>query len=320
MSTYLIELQKLYKKNGLVTQEWADMVSKKTRAMWEERIKKGKLNPIELSFFDSEAFGEKCPVCSKVPDPIDQPVIYRGDKDGDNRMMGVYRRYELNCNCWDNYDNRMKEENNYKIRLKDALIPEKYKNLTWNNWDMSVSKELTDSFNWVKSQISDENIGKFLKSFGLCLYGENGRGKSMVGICVLKTLLFKTKLKCRYISMSDYIQQILRRGPDSEYQYDIEDFDVLYLDDLDKLKNTDSEWVKERIFSLYDRMYRDSKILIMSTNLMTPVDIINYFKEFGSVGNAISSRLSEGMVFGRFIGGEDYRTKIRAKNGLKNHV
>ena len=270
------------------------------REKWEKEVAAGNVRPEKLEFFDCEVNGSRCPVCGNLPLEINQEMVLGGFK------LGEYKLYKLECDCEKKQDNSEVENRETRKRIEAAEIPDDFKNTNWADWDNTVDPGLTQTFEKVRKISSYVGIvGK-----GIILMGSVGRGKTMVGICILKSILISTKLKCRFIAMADFTQRIIKAGQDGRSAEDMQSFDVLFLDDIDKLSAV-SPWVQERVFSLVDYMFRENKTLIVTTNKNSFTEIANHF---GENGEAITSRMIDKMEFARFEGGEDYRKLRRVRN------
>ena len=274
------------------------------REDWQKQVNAGTIKAIKLKFFDCEVTGGPCPICGISPKEINQELIIIGFK------LGEYKRYVLECDCEKVQDSSEADRLDISKRIKAAEIPEDFKLITWADWDNTIDIGLTKAFQKVKSLSSD--IDNFIGK-GIILMGSVGRGKTMTGICILKSILINTKKNCKFIAMADFTQRIIRAGQDGRSAEDMQDYDVLFLDDIDKLSAA-SLWVQERVFSLVDYMIRENKTLIVTTNKRTFQELADYF---GDNGEAITSRMIDKMEFARFEGGEDYRKLRRVRQNNK---
>ena len=301
------QMMELADKGGTLPENWYEEYIKALRAPWVNAVDSGRKRKEYLDLFDSEAYGYPCPICGSTPDKFEKTIKFG------NHIIGVHDSYRLDCDCEENLTNNIREEIGIKERMIHADIPYAYSQLNWNTWDQTVDKGLNESFWKIQGMSYGAGLNKILGN-GLVLFGDVGRGKTLSGICLMKSIIEKTKLKCKYIPMADFTSRIMKSGKEGNYIDKIEKNDVLFLDDMDKL-STSSEWVQERVFSLFDNIFRSNKTLILSTNLKTIPDMESYF---GTHGEAIISRMVEKMEFFRFTGGDDYRKKRRMENISKN--
>lgn len=287
-------------KKETLPEDWWDQYRKELRKPWENRFEAGTLRKEFLDMFDCEVYGNPCPVCGASPDPYEKEIIWGGHKLGDLPF------YRMTCDCENTLKQKLQEQKELEERIVLSDIPGSYISLSWNDWDPLTDQKLTASFRRIQEMSYGAGLNKVVGN-GLVMYGDVGRGKTLSGICLMKSILENTKMKCKYIPMSDFTQKIMRSGKDGDYLDNIEKFDLLFLDDMDKL-STSSPWVQERVFSLFDNLFRKNKTLILTTNLKTIPEMEDYF---GAHGEAIISRMVDRMEFIGFIGGDDYRKKRR---------
>jgi DNA replication protein DnaC len=294
------KMKELADKGEKLPDNWNEENLKSMREPLEHAVDNGRKQPEHLGFFDSEAYGNSCPVCKSSPEEFNKDVVFGGF------ILGTQKYYILTCSCEMEFNNKIKNRENVVLRFRAADIPESYKAANWIDWDSSVNQTLTNSFFRVKSMSYGTGLSKLISN-GLILMGDVGRGKTLSGICLLKSIIENTTKKCKYIAMADFTDNIINSGKDGSYVSGIKKFDVLFCDDIDKLSMA-SQWVQERVFSLFDEMFRSNKTLILTTNLKTLTSMQEYF---GIHGEAIMSRIYDKMDFVTFIGGDDYRKTRR---------
>lgn len=300
------KMMDLADSGGVLPDNWYEEYLKAMRIPWINAVDSGRIRKEYLDLFDSEAYGTPCPLCGSTPEKFEKTIKFG------SHVLGIHDSYRLDCDCEKKLTQNIREEKGIKERMILSDIPAAYSNASWNAWDMTVDKELTESFWKVESMSYGSGLNKILGN-GLVLFGDVGRGKTLSGICLMKSIIEKTKLKCKYIPMADFTSRIMKSGKDGNYIDDMQRNDVLFLDDLDKL-STSSEWVQERVFNIFDNIFRSNKTLILSTNLKSIPDMEKYF---GTHGEAIISRMVDKMEFFRFTGGEDYRKKRRMDKSSK---
>lgn len=304
-----IMLSKMFEmadKKQVLPENWWEQYVAEMRKPLEERVKAGKLRKEFLEMFDCEVYGNDCPVCGSTPEPYQKEVVFGGHR------LGQFSFYRMTCDCETTIKQKIAEQKEMEERIASADIPDDYIIQTWNDWDPTTNPKITESFRKVQGMSYGAGLNRIIGN-GLVLYGDVGRGKTMSAMLLMKEILQKTKSKCKYIPMADFTSRIMRSGKDGNYLDEIEKYDVLFLDDMDKL-STSSPWVQERVFSLFDTIFRKNKTLLLTTNLHTIPEMEDYF---GTHGEAIISRMVDCMEFVGFIGGDDYRKKRRmerAKN------
>lgn len=295
----LEQFLKMASKKQTLPPGWEKEYFAYLREKWEKEVAAGNVRAEKLRFFDCEVTGSRCPLCGGSPKEINQDLTLGGFK------LGEYTLYELGCDCEKKQDSSDIENRETRKRIEAAEIPDDFKNTNWADWDNSVDAELTRTFEKVRKISAYVGIiGK-----GIILMGSVGRGKTMTGICILNSILISTKKKCKFIAMADFTQRIIKAGQDGRSAEDMQSFDVLFLDDIDKLSAA-SVWVQERVFSMVDYMIRENKTLIITTNKRTFQELADHF---GQNGEAITSRMIDKMEFARFEGGEDYRKLRRVR-------
>lgn len=301
----IFQLTRMAERGQPLPENWWSEYIDDMRKPWERAVDSGTKKPQHLQLFDTEAFGNPCPLCGRTPEPVKSAVIIGEMK------LGEYTRYNPVCNCAEDFETQMKEKHKFESRLDIAEIPEEFMLTEWDDWDSSVAPELTASHNKIKGFRSGSCLNDLL-SKGMILFGGAGRGKTMTAMCFLKSVLTETNKSVKYIPMADLATRMINSGQDKDYAAQIEKLDVLFLDDLDKLSSK-SEWVQERVFSIIDHFHRSHKCLILTTNLENFIDLTAYF---GPHSEAIISRLVDRMEWASFKSGEDYR-KIRRKKNSK---
>lgn len=299
---FLADMIIMSEQKKVLPEGWQTRYHTKMREAWQRKVDSGQLKPEVLGFFDSESIGSDCPICGSSP----EPSVHQMEISGFS--LGVHNSYALTCDCEHKFYQNEEDEREIKLRLQEADIPEIFSGVSWNTWDIVVDPKLSESFRKVQSFTMGDSIYKLL-STGIAIFGEVGRGKTMAGICLMRSIIQTTGRKCKYIPMVDFTKNVISAGKDGNYLDRLDKYDVLFLDDLDKLASS-SGWVQERIFSLFDSMFRSQKCLIFTTNKNNFTELQNHF---GEHGEAIVSRMISKMEYAYFIGGDDYRKSSRLK-------
>lgn len=299
------QLSTLFESGEKLPENWFEHHRESLRANWKKAVSNGMCPPEELTIFELEVDGGDCPMCGTSTEKVVRSVEFRGAE------MGEMVYHQIRCGCLFNTAEKKKAEAELERKVAEAGIPKMYREVSFTDWDYSVDKNLTKSMQKVNNYTSGDGLNK-LVGHGLLLYGKVGRGKTHSAMALLKVLMANTNLECIYEPMADFTSKIISSGKDRNYAEDMLMYDVIFLDDLDKLSAA-SEWVQRRVFSLFDSIFREEKTLIITTNLETIPQIEDHF---GDVGEAIVSRMADRMNFVGFMSGDDYR-KLRRQQRLR---
>ena len=237
--------------------------------------------------------GGKCPVCHKE---------YK--KTHTKNVTADFEWFEPQCECF--ADKTEKEETAKKrmAKMQQANIPKKLLNCNFENWDYDVQKITNESMKNVQKYHREEF---FNFTLGCVLYGDIGTGKTRCMVSLLWETT-KTDLTFRFIPMAGLIGQFIDKQKGEDAIDKIAKYDVVAFDDLDKIytKKGTQEWIRERVFLLFDRMINEDKLIFTTTNFTTPAEFTEKF------GEAIMSRLIGSCRLIKFEG-EDYRQKQKSE-------
>jgi len=178
------------------------------------------------------------------------------------------------CKCGEEAYQRQREEEERKQkqfrlnRLKEySMMDKQFENCTFENfkvdkWNEKLFKMATSYCeNW--QEMKKNNIG-FL------LWGGPGNGKTYIASCIANYLLEQMVpvIAISTIGLLGRIKQTYNSyGKEGEVEIlaMLKNASLLILDDLGAENNT--EWSKEKIYEIIDSRYRQSKPMIITTNL-----------------------------------------------------
>lgn len=289
--------------------DWWERYKVELRKPWQYAYEAGRIKKVIIDFFDCEITGKPCPVCNTKPVPFQKEI-----KFGDH-VLGDFDFYRMECDCEEELKAKEAREREIMKRITEAEIPDEFIPISWTDWNPNVNPELTGSFRKIQGLSYGAGLERTIGA-GMMILGDVGRGKTMAAMCWVKTVLENTKNRCKYLAMSDFSRKIRSEGQGGSYLDHIEKYDILFLDDIDKLSMS-SEWVQERVFSLFDYFHKTKgKTLILTSNLKTREELETFF---GRNGEAIFSRMFGKMEFIKFFGGDDYRKKRRMEQKRKEN-
>lgn len=144
----------------------------------------------------------------------------------------------------------------YQDHMKRACVPEDMQDASFDLWDHS--EDMKDIiFDWFK------NPKKFC-----VMTGEAGRGKSYISAAIIGHLMTFKGFTARYVNCAEvkfeYLNQMLSNGPKTIVG-DLINKDLLILDDIDKVKSSDSFY--EFLYVLINSRYSSNKPTVITTNL-----------------------------------------------------
>ncbi len=243
--------------------------------------------------------GGACPLCGKHYTEHHSNNKTNG-KDGAVVVVSDFIYYVAQCTCLVDIETDRKHEQRSLVRIREAGIPEEMSSVTFATWDFSVDERTNQVMRDAKQMLCDD---KFFAGIGVVFMGTPGRGKTHLGVSMLRWLMQHTELEVIFESMVNIIGKIARSRGETDYLDHLLGFDVIMLDDIDKLY-TQNEWIKDRVFALIDGIIKKRKYLVATTNLLTMAELDDKFDI------AIGSRLMGEAEFLRFPEGDDYR-KLR---------
>jgi DNA replication protein DnaC len=177
---------------------------------------------------------------------------------------------------------------------KLSVFTENFKNKTFENAKCENDKEKEYHKRAIKFCDNFELVKE--KGLGIMLFGTAGNGKTYLSACIHNRLLFMKKAVLN-ISLNKYLNKIRK----IEYNYkgeqidnekimmdSLKSADCIVIDDLGNEKIT--EWGQEKVFSFFNELYNEKKVLIISTNLSV-LQLEKHYEILGS--NKIVDRLKE---------------------------
>lgn len=144
----------------------------------------------------------------------------------------------------------------------------------------------------------------------ICLAGNQGTGKTMSSICILKSAL-KNNFSAYYTTASDIMTEMTNYGGNSETRKVLRETDFLVVDELDS-RFFPSDAQKELFSSIYENIFRYRAHNTLPTIICTNEtnDILNVF--YGAGVQSITS-LNNQYLTVYPVAGVDFRKRI--KNG-----
>jgi len=221
-----------------------------------------------------------------------------------------YTQFISSCSCYEDRENKKERINIEKMICRYSGIPDQFIDKTFENLDYKkISDDTNKKIDRVKIFIESK---VYKKGLGCLFYGDIGVGKTLLAILIFKHLILKENMSGLYIRMSDILKDIVRNN--FEFVEKIMKYDVILLDDLDKLKaaknTTKSGWASERMFSMFDSLANKGKIVISTTNVQDLNELNDFFDS-----SVVSRLIGNSEVIK--MKGNDYRIIDRERK-LKN--
>lgn len=253
----------------------------------------------EKKFYESKLNGGNCIYCGQS---------WKREKK--ETELSNYIHYVPDCECYQKMKEKKKKDE-MKTKLYQFVgMPKKYVKKELEKMDMkNITLETKTAIEKVESYLESK---VYNNGIGCLLYGDIGTGKTLLACMILKYLLIEANKDVRYIRMSDIIGDIIKSN--FEFSEKLLVYDAVLFDDIDKLKSCKNKgWVSERIFSMFDGMINNSKIIIATTNCQKLTELNNMFDS-----SVISRIVGNCEVIN--VKGNDYRlverAMIREKAGL----
>lgn len=182
----------------------------------------------------------------------------------------------------------------------DANIPFGYWFLSMKNF--SGAQEIKDIYDKYTSNINET----YSNGTSICFAGNQGTGKTMSSICILKRAL-KVGFSAYYITASDILNNMTDFKNCGEFRLKLRDSDFLVIDELDS-RFFVSDSVKELFSGIYENIFRFRAHNMMPTIICTnEIDgILGVF--YGQAKQAIDS-LNKQYLKICPVAGADFRKK-----------
>jgi DNA replication protein DnaC len=161
----------------------------------------------------------------------------------------------------------------------------------------------------VEDYISNIN-DKYTRGISICLAGNQGTGKTMSSICILKAAL-KKDFSVYYTTASDIMAEMTNYETNSEIRKILRESDFLVIDEVDP-RFFPSDAQKELFSSIYENIFRFRAHNDLPTIICTNEtdDILNVF--YGQGTQAIQS-LNKQYLKIYPVAGKDFRKSLENK-------
>ena len=201
--------------------------------------------------------------------------------------------------------------------LKDARIPRRYRNCTFDNYDAlnaSLKKARLQVLRFVEEYPAHD--------FGLLLLGPCGVGKTHLAAAALSYLVGEKGVSGVFYDFRDLLKEIqasynpVSGTTEMGILQPIFGAEVLVLDDLGATRTTD--WVRDTLSHIINNRYNERRVTIVTTNLEDEVTSASRVDERvrerpllrDQIGDALRSRLYE-MCEVIDLAGDDYRRTVK---------
>jgi DNA replication protein DnaC len=185
-------------------------------------------------------------------------------------------------------------------KMEEANIPMGYWFLNMKSFSGSPKlKEIVDDY---INNVSD----KYMLGESICFAGNQGTGKTMSSICILKQAL-KKGMSAYYMTASDILHELTDYKNNSNVRRTLRDSDFLVIDELDS-RFFVSDNVKELFSSIYENIFRFRSHNTLPTIICTNEtdEILNVF--YGPAVQSIKS-LNRQYLKVYPVAGTDFRKK-----------
>ncbi len=185
--------------------------------------------------------------------------IFEEDADGISRTRA--------CQCAD-FIKKLKLFNH-------AGIPGKFVHESLDNYEVARHRSLKDALSRSRTFIKEFVQMQGQYSQGLIFMGEPGRGKTHLAVSIIKELILKNGVECKFVDFFELLKDI-RHGygediSEGEFINPYLDVKVLVIDELAKGRNTDWELtVLDHFISA--RYNDDDKVTLVTTNFKEKLD------------------------------------------------
>ncbi len=199
-----------------------------------------------------------------------------------------------------------------------ARIPPRYAGCDFDSYDPAPGQRKAKKF--AKDYAQDYPLldEETFRERSLLFTGGAGRGKTHLGVAILKTLLRKS-VPCLFVDFHNLLSEIRNSYDEisqtSEYEIlrPILNVEILLLDDLGSSRMTD--WMQDTVFHIINLRYNNRKPLIVTSNLSLEGSKTSGQEALQDrLGYRVVSRLYE-MCTNVELDGPDYRKDVRKAGG-----
>ncbi len=183
--------------------------------------------------------------------------------------------------------------------MASAEIPVEYWLLTLKNF--SGSSKLKEEAEKYITNIKS----KYEEGRSICLTGNQGTGKTMLSICILRAAI-KNGFSVYYLTASDLLDKMTDFKNSYEIKNHVKNVDFLVIDEVDS-RFFVSDSMKELFSSIFENIFRHRSQNMMPTIICTnETDMINVFR--GQCVQSIKSLKSK-YITTLMAAGQDFRKK-----------
>lgn len=251
-----------------------------------------------VKLYELEWKGGNCIFCGK---PYKERQVKRsveermpnGQKTGKMKILADYVDFTPTCGCVEKLWKKTKEEKALAAAMNRARVPETYRKHNFETWD---SEAAGDELSRSMAQVREYSVSHWREN-GLLLYGGTGTGKTRSAVCAMKVIM-QRGVEGLFLPASDLVDRLISDGHELKQQ--IVNAEIVVIDDLDKLRSLENEWVRESAFSLLDTMTREGKGLLITANFDGAESVYKTFPQ------ALASRIIGYCKMIEFKG-RDYR-------------
>lgn len=284
---------------GGITQEHFDrMCEREIRYMMDAQM------PMEdVQTYELEWKGGDCIFCGK---PYRMRKVHReveereddGKKSGRKILLADYTDFEPMCQCTKRKELQTAESKRVAASLLRAGVPSRFRYSSFDSWDLEgagpdLSRAMAQCKHWA--------ITGQWKSAGLFLHGPPGTGKTHCAVAALREITWAEPIETLFIPAAELVELLLS-GTGESVKSKISYASIVLIDDVDKLRSLDNQWVSEQVFTLLDSVTRDERTLIFTANVGGKAEVYGMFPE------AFASRIVGNCAFVPFEG-KDYRLR-----------
>jgi DNA replication protein DnaC len=160
-------------------------------------------------------------------------------------------------------------------------------------------------------------------NMGLMFQGPPGVGKTHLAVGVLKTLIEKKRVNCRFVDFADLLIELRSSFNDPEVSEEeilrpLHAVDVLLIDDLGAMKISD--WTMDILSHVINNRYKSGKTLLVTTNFMDKSADLKSQSLEERIGTPLRSRLYEMCKLVEIAGGDFRKNQKKDMPLLKDPI